>query len=156
MALQKALVLPEAHGNFEIADVAIPKPGKGEILIHSTTLNPVDCMILKYGFTHLIKDYPAILGLDSVGVVEEAGEGVTKFQKGDKAFHEGDFNTKVGTFQQYTIVFSEFVAKIPSNLSFDQVASIPLCIMTAAVGYYLETGAGLQAPWDGGKDKYNG
>ncbi|KIJ25157.1 hypothetical protein M422DRAFT_140198, partial [Sphaerobolus stellatus SS14] len=79
---------------------------------------------------------------------------VTKFQKGDKVFHEGNLNVRSGAYQQYTVAPADLVAKIPSNLSFDQAASIPLCIMTASVGLYVKDGAGLQGPWDGGEGKY--
>ncbi|KIJ39259.1 hypothetical protein M422DRAFT_175326, partial [Sphaerobolus stellatus SS14] len=116
-------------------------------------LNPADWKIQRYGAPHTVSDYPAIFGLDSAGIVEEVGESVTKFQKGDKVFHQGELaNSKAGTFQQYITVAADLVAKLPSNLTFDQAASIPLCITTAAVGLY--EGAGLQAPWDGGEGKY--
>ena len=61
-----------------------PKAGSGEILvkIHATALNPVDWKIQVYNF--FIEQYPAILGTDSAGTVEELGEGVTGFAKGDK------------------------------------------------------------------------
>ncbi|KIJ39260.1 hypothetical protein M422DRAFT_175459 [Sphaerobolus stellatus SS14] len=154
MAQQKALVLPEKGGNIKVTDIPIPKPGKNEILVkvHSTALNPADWKIQKPSYSHFIKSYPVIFGIDSAGIVEEIGDGVTKFQKGDKVFHQGDFfNSKSATFQQYTIVLADF---IPSNLSFDQAATIPLCITSAAVGLYLKDGAGLQAPWEGGEGKY--
>ncbi|KIJ54533.1 hypothetical protein M422DRAFT_24482 [Sphaerobolus stellatus SS14] len=159
MAQQKALLLPEKQGNFKVGEVSMPKPGKDEILvkIHSTALNPVDWKIQKLGY--FINDFPAILGSDSAGTVEEVGEGVTKFQKGDKVFHQGYFTNTTATFQQYTTVPAEIVAKLPSNLSFDQAASIPLGIATPAVGFYHsheKQGAGLQAPWEGGEGKYAG
>ena len=59
--------------------------------------------------------------------------------------------------------FSEgnFIAQIPENISFDQAASIPLCLNTAAVGLYAPQGqpggAGLTPPWEPlGKGKYAG
>ncbi|KIJ48629.1 hypothetical protein M422DRAFT_162375 [Sphaerobolus stellatus SS14] len=155
MAQQKALVLPEIRGTMKVTDVPIPKPGQGEILVkvHSAGLNPIDWKIQKFG-APLVKEYPAILGQNSAGVVEEIGEGVTKFQKGDKVFHQGHWILKSGTFQQYTIAASDLVAKLPSNLSFDQAAVIPLALMAASVGFYHKDGAGLQGPWEGGEGKY--
>ena len=52
--------------------------------------------------------------------------------------------------------------QIPSNLTFDQAATIPLTMATAALGLYKEqveplSGAGLSPPWDeGGRGKYAG
>ena len=81
---QKAFILDAKLGNYNLGTVPVPKPGSGEILIKtkSVALNPVDWMIQRYGV--LVDKYPAILGLDIAGDVEEIGEGVTEFQKGDR------------------------------------------------------------------------
>jgi NADPH:quinone reductase-like Zn-dependent oxidoreductase len=81
---QKALLLDAKFGKFSVVTVPVPKPGSGEILVKIKTaaLNPVDWMIQKYGF--LVETFPAILGLDIAGDVEEIGEGVTEFQKSDR------------------------------------------------------------------------
>jgi NADPH:quinone reductase-like Zn-dependent oxidoreductase len=81
---QKALVLPEKFGEFELQSRPVPSPGKGEVLarIDATALNPVDWKIKVHGFSFL--SYPAIVGTDGAGVVEEVGEGVTSLKKGDK------------------------------------------------------------------------
>ena len=81
---QKAFILDEKLGNFKLGTVPVSKPGPGEILVKIKTvaLNPADWKIQKYGI--LIEKYPAILGYDISGDVEEIGEGVTEFQKGDR------------------------------------------------------------------------
>ena len=53
-------------------------------------------------------------------------------------------------------------SQIPDNLTFDQAATIPLAIQTAAMGLYSYQqkpfgGAGLIPPWEvGGRGKYIG
>ena len=81
---QKALLLDVKFGKFNVDTVPVPKPGSGEILIKikAAALNPVDWKIQKYGF--LVETFPAILGTDIAGDVEEIGEGVTDFQKNDR------------------------------------------------------------------------
>lgn len=81
---QKALVLNHKFGQFTLETVPIGKPGPGEILvkIQSVALNPVDWKVRKYGV--LVEEYPAILGHDISGDVEDLGEGVLDFKKGDK------------------------------------------------------------------------
>jgi NADPH:quinone reductase-like Zn-dependent oxidoreductase len=81
---QKAFILDAKLGNYSLGTVPVPKPGPGEIIIKIKTaaLNPVDWMIQKYGI--LVEKYPAILGFDIAGDVEEISEGVTEFQKGDR------------------------------------------------------------------------
>lgn len=84
MAEQKALVLTVKQGPLEIRTVPKYKPKPGQILIkvESAALNPVDWGIQAFGI--LVEQYPSILGEDIAGTVEEVGEGVTKFSKGDR------------------------------------------------------------------------
>ncbi|KAF8524571.1 GroES-like protein [Hysterangium stoloniferum] len=158
MSQQTSLLLVSKQGAFEVKTTDIQKPGPGDVLVKimATALNPVDWKIQKYGA--FVQTYPAVLGTDSAGVVEEVGEGVTSFKKGDKVLHQGFFTNDKATFQQYTTCPVDILAKIPDNITFDQAASIPLGLATAAVGYYnpVETGGGLTAPWAGGEGKYKG
>ena len=106
------------------------------------------------------------------------GSGLTYF--GNISFHQGFFTNRLGTFQEYTIIRADIAAKvcifdthsvltyteiaslkIPSNLTFDQAASIPLGLATAAIGLYAPTwangGANLTPPWHPeGKGKFAG
>lgn len=84
VAQQKALVLPSKKGAYVVDTVNIPKFSPGELLVKitSTALNPVDRKIQAYGY--LIQEFPAIVGTDGAGIVEDVGEGVTTFAKGDK------------------------------------------------------------------------
>ena len=81
---QKALILEAKFGKLVVNTIPIPKPGPGQILvkIKATALNPVDWKVQKYGI--LVGTYPAILGSDIAGDVEELGEGITDFKKGDR------------------------------------------------------------------------
>ena len=83
---QRALYLDKRFGNFVVQDAPIYKPGPGEILIkiQATSLNPVDWKIQKYGV--FVEKFPAILGTDVAGDVEELGEGVNEFKKGDRVY----------------------------------------------------------------------
>ena len=64
---------------------AYPSISDDEVLIKitSTAINPVDWKIPVYKLSYIEK-YPAILGSDTAGTVEEVGEGVTNFVKGDR------------------------------------------------------------------------
>ena len=83
---QKALVIEKRQGNFQLADIAIPKPGYGEILVkvQAAALNPADWKIQKYGM--LIDEYPVVVGSDIAGDFEDVGPGVTGFLKGDRVY----------------------------------------------------------------------
>ncbi|KII89535.1 hypothetical protein PLICRDRAFT_41165 [Plicaturopsis crispa FD-325 SS-3] len=154
---QKALWLTAKQGALEVGPNDIPTPGKGELLvkIFATALNPVDWKIQKYGV--FLENFPAILGTDSSGTVEAVGEGVVGFAKGDRVVHQGWFTNTQASFQQYAVVPAEIVAKLPENVSFDEAASIPLGLATAAIGLYNDDGAGLKYPWEeAGRGKYAG
>ncbi|OSC97715.1 GroES-like protein [Trametes coccinea BRFM310] len=157
---QKALFLQAKQGEFAVGTRPVPKPGPGEILVknEASGLNPVDWKIQTYGI--FVDKYPTVLGIDAAGVVEAVGEGVTIFKTGDKVLYEGlrtDGNDRA-TFQQYTLVPADLVAKLPDSLTFEQGAALPLALTTAAVGLYNQEGGTLfTPPWvDGGSSKYAG
>ncbi|KAG2146085.1 chaperonin 10-like protein [Suillus bovinus] len=146
---QKALILPKKRGNFQVGSRSIPSPGTGQLLVKvlSAALNPVDYKIQHTGI--YVTHYPAVLGVDIAGIIEELGEGVENFRKGDKVLAHGHFLIiDQGAFQQYTLTVATFTAKIPSNQSFDSAATVPLGLDTAIAGLYgnhLE--AGIDPPW---------
>ncbi|KAF9562558.1 GroES-like protein [Agrocybe pediades] len=133
---QKALLLDSPMGKFVLGEVKIPKPAKGEILIRvkSAALNPVDWKIQKYNA--IMEEYPCILGSDIAGDVEAVGEGVTDFKKGDRVFFLAEFVKDRGAFQQYVASFARTVSKIPPNLSYDDVSTLPMGLSTAFNGLY--------------------
>ncbi|KAF9063682.1 GroES-like protein [Rhodocollybia butyracea] len=150
MPEQKVLFLDKPKGSFVVANAPILKPGPGQISIKlkAAALNPVDWKIQDYDF--FIKDYPAILGTDLAGDVEEIGDGVEGFSKGDKVFCQGYFVNDLAGFQQYTLMPADLVGKIPSNIDYAQAASIPLGYSTAAIGLLAAhpLGAGLNPTYD--------
>ncbi|KZP32286.1 GroES-like protein [Athelia psychrophila] len=156
---QKALFLLAKFGDFAVRSTDILVPGPGELLIKNgaSALNPVDWKIQKHGFA--VEHFPSIIGMDLAGTVEEVGEGVTAFQKGDKVMGAGFWTNRQGGFQQYTITTAKYSAKIPESISVEKAATVPLGIMTAAIGLYhtKDYGAGLTVPWvPGGKGRYEG
>ncbi|KZP06833.1 GroES-like protein [Athelia psychrophila] len=156
---QKALFLLAKCGDFAVGSTSIPAPGPGELLVKNgaIALNPVDWKIQKYGFA--VETFPVIIGLDLAGIVDAVGEGVPGFERGtERAPVSASRSPKQGTFQQYTIAFAKYTAKVPQSVSIEQAASVSAGINTAAVGLYQaeQAGAGLAAPWEhGGQDKYN-
>lgn len=81
---QKALLLKAPKSPFVLETINIPTPGPGEILVkvQATSLNPVDLKIQKD--SAVVKHYPAVLGIDAAGDVEELGDGVTGVSVGDR------------------------------------------------------------------------
>jgi len=82
MATMRAAVF-ENKGTIRLRELARPKPGPGEVLVKMTltTICGTDVHILK-------GEYPVrpglIVGHELVGVVEEIGDGVTGWERGDR------------------------------------------------------------------------
>jgi len=85
MAQQKALFLESIDGEFVVRSTGVVRPGKGEILVKAlaAALNPLEWKIPAHKLP-FVEKYPAILGSDTAGTVEEVGEGVTSFAVGDR------------------------------------------------------------------------
>lgn len=84
---QKVLFLQSKFAdNFVLGTAQIYKPGPGELLVKNkaASLNPVDWKVQKHGV--FVEHYPAIVGVDIAGDVEEVGEGITSFSKGDRVY----------------------------------------------------------------------
>lgn len=164
MAQQQALFLTAKQGHFAVQAAPIPKPGPGEILlkVQSAALNPIDWKIQAFGI--FLKNYPAIIGIDLAGTVEEVGEGVTNFKKGDRVLSEATFGIdEHAGYQQYALGYVDATCKIPDSISFDQAATIPLTIATASIALYhpgegaINGTVALYPPWEeGGRGKYKG
>ncbi|KAJ3539684.1 hypothetical protein NMY22_g4629 [Coprinellus aureogranulatus] len=158
MSVQKALLLVEKQGNYEMGTRPIPKPGKDEILVKvkAAAINPADLWIQKFGY--LITEYPAVLGLDFAGEVVELGEGVTRFKLGDRVLLTGEFESDYSGFQQYAISDVNTSCLIPDSISFEEAASLPTALATAYLGLYNEppSGLGLKSFLAPGEGAYNG
>ena len=123
----------DAGTSLKVQEVPIPNFGKNQILIktHSASFNPIDYKILRGDFKAMGKiQFPKGIGRDVSGIVEKVGKNVKNFKAGDKVYSRiaEDF---VGTMAEYVISNDKDVALIPSNLSFDESASIPLAGLTS-------------------------
>ncbi|TCD68535.1 hypothetical protein EIP91_010460 [Steccherinum ochraceum] len=159
---QKALFIESPKGAWAVKSHSVPTPGAGEVLVRveAAALNPVDWKV--HDFDFFIAEYPAIIGIDSAGVVVALGDGVENVKVGDKVLHAASRGPRAA-FQQYAIASAHLVAKVPPSISLDEAASIPIAVNTAAVGLYTShaqgvgAGVGLTAPWKAGASgKYAG
>ena len=120
--------------NSSLEEQDIPKPlvEANQILIrtYSSSFNPIDHMIVKGDYKAMGKvAFPAGIGRDVSGIVEEVGKNVRKFKIGDKVYSRIN-ESFVGTMAEYVLSNVKDTALMPSNLSFDQSASIPLVGLT--------------------------
>jgi len=112
---QKALLLQSKAGVFAVGTV--PKPSsarKGELVVkvQASALNPLEWKIQAYGLFIPDEKYPVVLGVDVAGDVEDVGEGVVGFKKGDRVFFNVIFRNEYAGHQQFTRVPADIVAKV--------------------------------------------
>ncbi|KAF2705007.1 GroES-like protein [Pleomassaria siparia CBS 279.74] len=133
---QQALIVA-TKGTY-LLDESFPVPeiqDGEEVLIrnHAVGLNPIDWKSVDWNFC--IPTFPWVTGREMSGVVEQVGENVTEFKKGDRVWTSTDYyrDIRSGCFQEYVIAPKHTVKPIPSKLSFESAACLGVCGLTAAM-----------------------
>ena len=150
IAPMKAAQIPKPGADFQIVEREIPKPGFGHVLIKVQACGVCHSdMFTKEGAWPGI-EYPRVPGHEVAGLVEELGDGVSGWTKGQRigvGWHgghdgtclqcrRGDFNNcqnlKIpgisydGGYQQYMVAPVEALTAMPETLS-DVEAAPLLC-----------------------------
>jgi len=112
----------------------IPVVGNSDVLIrvHAASLNPIDYKIL-HGYLWLLKmaqTWPFIPGHDVSGVVVHTGSHCKRIKTGDKVYSMATF-LRCGTLAEYVSIQEEFVSLKPTNLTFEEAATLPLAGLTS-------------------------
>jgi NADPH:quinone reductase-like Zn-dependent oxidoreductase len=103
------------------------------VRVRAAGVNPVDTKIRGgYMAQALPFHFPVILGWDVAGVVEEVGLAVTWFKPGDHVYgYIRRHHLQFGTYAEYATAPEGFFAHMPSELSFEEAAALPLSSLTA-------------------------
>jgi NADPH:quinone reductase-like Zn-dependent oxidoreductase len=109
-----------------------PAPGANEVLIKvkAASVNPFDWKV-RAGYKKDIfpLTFPATLGSDVSGTVEEVGPGAARFKRGDEVY--ASLGLEGGGYAEYAVAKEEIVAKRPSTLDHLQAAAVPVAGLTA-------------------------
>ncbi|TVY89393.1 Zinc-binding alcohol dehydrogenase domain-containing protein [Lachnellula willkommii] len=151
MPSNTAAWLTAAKSNpLEVKTAAYTSPEDHEILVKNgaVAVNPVDWKIQDRASFPL--NYPTVLGQDVAGTVVEVGSAVSRFKTGDRVLgHALGLATQkasYGGFQEYTIISDILASQIPSTLSFENAAVLPVGLSTAAAGLFQKEFLALQHP----------
>src|SRR5262245_17781127 len=135
----QAIIYPE-YGSpdvLQLQEVEKPVQQDNQVLVkvYAASANPLDWHRMR-GAPFLArldgglrKPKDPRLGADVAGQVEAVGSSVTQFQPGDEVF-----GCVTGAFAEYVCAPETDFALKPTNLSFEQAASVPVVAFTALQG----------------------
>src|SRR5713101_1622628 len=132
----KAVRLLEYGGQLVFNDVPTPTIARDEILvkIKSTAVNQLDLVEASGTARQILPiDLPWIPGHEFSGVVEQIGIDVAAWALGDAVFGASGMG---GAYAEYLAVKPAVIARKPSNLSFEEAASVPVASQTAWQGIF--------------------
>lgn len=154
----KAVVF-EKYGPPEVLqmkEIEKPTPKENEVLVkvHATSVTAADWRMRKPDpfLARMVNGMFApkkfnILGIEMAGVVEEVGDGATKFKPGDEVFGSPGFG--FGAYAEYVCIPEDAdssddgsITHKPTNLTFGEAAVIPVGADTAL--YFLRTQGNIQ------------
>lgn len=138
---------PGSLDNLELKVEDIPSVQRGEVLVQvkAASLNYRDIAMVKNEYPGGLEGSPVPLS-DGAGEVIAVGEGVKRFQVGDRV--AGNFNREWfggkrpdyieaygshsdGWLTEYKVMNPELLVSIPSHLSYKQAATLPCAAVTA-------------------------
>jgi NADPH:quinone reductase-like Zn-dependent oxidoreductase len=118
-------------------EIEKPTAGDNEVLIkvRAASVNPYDWHFMR-GTPYAVRIPAGLrkpkvtrLGADVAGQVEAVGRNVTQFKPGDAVF-----GTCRGAFAEYACTSEAALVMKPSNVTFEQAASVPIAVFTALQG----------------------
>ncbi len=119
----------------------------------AVAVNPVDWIVQDIGrliFTWIKP--PFVLGSDLAGEVVQVGSAVTRFCVGDRVLAHAAGMDKSrnraaeGAFQDSTVVLERMTSLIPTTMSYEDAAVLPLALSTAACGLFQQHHLSLAHP----------
>jgi NADPH:quinone reductase len=131
----KAVVLTKTGSPdvLHMTEVPVPKVKPGWVLIQVKAfgLNRSELMMREYEGDASYIQLPRILGIECVGIVENASD--TSFRKGQKvvALMGGMGRLFDGSYAEFTLVPEKQVFSVDTNRSWEQLAAIPETYFTA-------------------------
>jgi NADPH:quinone reductase-like Zn-dependent oxidoreductase len=115
---------------LRVEDVPVPSPATGQVRVRvaaaSVNLSDWECLRGSPAYARiggLRSPARRTLGSDIAGVVDEVGEGVTRFRRGDEVY--GDNLGLKGGFAEYALAPESVLAHKQAELTFAEASTIP-------------------------------
>jgi NADPH2:quinone reductase len=117
---------------LQLDEVADPKPGPGQVLVRvrAAGVNPVDTYVRSGNYAQL-PPLPYVPGGDAAGIVDGIGEGVRRFQRGDRVW-----TLRQPGYAELGVCDAALVNPLPSAMTFGQGAAVGVPYGTAYRGLH--------------------
>jgi 2-desacetyl-2-hydroxyethyl bacteriochlorophyllide A dehydrogenase len=130
---------PDVLSLQEVDKPVVPDNGV-LVQVRATSVNAGDWHLMRgtpfpirLMFGGILKPKVKTLGMDVAGRVEAVGKDVTQFQVGDEVF--GDLSESgFGAFAEYVCAAESVLVPKPTNISFEQAATVPVAALAALQG----------------------
>jgi NADPH2:quinone reductase len=124
-----------------VGDMPTPMAGPGEVRIRleASGVNPAD--VGRRSGTYRAMEFPRVIpNSDGAGIVDQIGDGVTRFAVGDRVWlFNGQRNGRAfGTAAEYITVADYLVTPLPEDVSFAAGATLGIPCMTAWCGLFAD------------------
>ena len=119
---------PGGAEQLSIGEVPTPEPGESELLIRveAAAVNRAD-IFQRQGKYPPPEGASEILGLDAAGRVEAVGDGVQRYEEGDRVFGL----LPGGGYAEYAVIHEDMAVRTPKSLSSEEAAAVPEVFLTA-------------------------
>jgi NADPH:quinone reductase-like Zn-dependent oxidoreductase len=140
--------------NLHLVDISEPKPGPGQILVHTTavSLNFRDKLIIEGSYPFPLR-FPLVPGSDLAGEVIAVGSGVSRFKAGDRvvslyrpkwlrgvpsreATREALGGPLPGVLAEYVLLSEQGALGYPDYLTPAEASTLPVAAVTAWVALF--------------------
>jgi NADPH2:quinone reductase len=118
--------------NFGEMPTPIAGPGEVRIRLEASGVNPAD--VGRRSGSYRAMEYPRVIpNSDGAGIVDQLGEGVTRFHQGQRVWlFNGQRNGRAfGTAAEYIALAEHLVTPLPDDVSFAAGATLGIPAMTA-------------------------
>lgn len=119
----------EAGGTdvFQAADVTLPSPGEGQILVKTAAAGVNFIETYQRSGVYPV-DYPFVPGTEGAGTVISVGDGVEGFAVGERV---ATTEAATGTYATHFVVDAAKAFRVPDEVTDEQAAALPLQGITA-------------------------
>ena len=127
--MTKAIRIHETGGPEVLRweDIEVGDPGVGEVRLKQTAcgLNYIDVYVRSGMYP--ISDFPAVIGMEAVGVVDTLGDGVDNLAVGDRVAYP----MVLGSYAEQRLIAAEKLVKLPDSIADETAAAMMLKGLTA-------------------------